>query len=270
MCTEGLPGIAEETAGGFPVSEPLRRTGCKHCVSLFLLEKRYDAVPTPEHHNATLTLIEFEGRLYGVTCRHVVQTLATLNAEAGREAYGFATVINRLLVIGNRFVHPEGDPDPRPGRPDIAIRELHPDFPKAIGKVPLCLRPAPPWDKLTHAIAVGYPTGIKESVVEERGRRVGIPCVHALAEQISPPGNSFQLFSALPDSPGIASFSGMSGGPVYWSSPDEYGLLGLMYEAGPPEPPVGGLAEGPRIQIFAETVTPERFALWVSRVPRLY
>lgn len=250
---------------GFPVCEPLRVRGCKHCVSLFLLESGVDTRPTPQHDNATMTLVEYEGRVYGITCKHVIDAVDNKNREAGRERFDLFTVVNRLVFVGkSRFVQPARDVV-ADNAPDVAIRQLHPDYARAIGKQPLVFQALPPWDQISHGIAVGYPTGIKTCA--DCGR-VEIPCVHALSEKVTHSESRVQLFSVLDHDPGIESFSGMSGGPIFWSSKDSYGLLGIMFEAAKPKET--GLIAEPRINILGEIVSPERLTLWLSQTPRLY
>ena len=248
----------------YPVCEELRKNASKHCVSLFVIEQSVKAHPTTEHANGTMTIVAFEGRILGVTCQHVVNIVLDRNREAAAPKFDLATVINSFYFVSHeRFVQPDGDAiGSKP--PDIAIRELHPAFPAAIGKIPFALdgRRAPPG--IEHAVAVGYPTGIKE----KDGMRVAIPCVMAIAELRGVSESMVQSFSILKAPPEIKSFSGMSGGPMFWSDDQTYGLLGITYEGVDPESP--GLIPDPRIHLLAEAVSAERFTQWVKQVPRLY
>lgn len=254
-----------ETSGpGFPICDGLRQRGCRHCVSLFLFDCG-GYRPTPKHDNATMTLVKYEDKVYGITCKHVLDIVDNRKRDAGREVLDLFTVVNGLYYIGrSRFVQPIQDVVPG-GPPDVAIRELHPDFARSIGKEPLVFRAAPAWDEVSHGIAVGYPTAIKD---QAEGERVSIPCVHALSEKATHSESRVQLFSILDHDPGIESFSGMSGGPIFWSTKGDYGLLGITFEAGKLRG--GGLVPDPKINILGETVSPDRLALWISQIPKLY
>jgi len=257
--------VSERETRSFPVCDPLRERGCKHCIALFVLENSGRAQPTLEHDNATLTFVELNGRIYGVTCQHVIDIVQGRNRAAGGHAFDLFTVVEKLVFIGiERFLQPG---DLSGGRaPDIAIRQLHPDYPAAVGKIPISLSQPPESSKIEHLIAVGYPTAIKQPA-DDVGR-VAIPCIHALAEQVAHSERTVRMFSILAENPGIDSFSGMSGGPVYWSTPELYGLAGITYEAAPPNEM--GVVPDSRISIVAETVSLDRFSHWVSQVPVLF
>jgi len=187
-----------------------------------------------------------------------------MNAKADGVTYDVCSVIDRMVWLGrNRFVQPEQDVAPGPS-PDLAIRELDPNYISAIGKKPLAFQD-PSIANIVHGIAVGYPTGIKENT---KDGRVCIPCVYVLGELPSITEKKAVLFSVLDHDPGIDSFSGMSGGPIYWSDQFAYGLLGITYEAASPRE--AGIVKNNRIHIIGELLSLNRFELFLSQIPKLY
>lgn len=109
-------------------------------------------------------------------------------------------------------------------------------------------------------MAFGFPTGEKENKHNGEGYRVSMPCVQAVAEGI---GGDGQFLSTLGDQPIIAHLSGMSGGPVFWSTADHFGLLGVIYE-GSPTGAQDDLIERPRVHYFIERCDSEEFSRWVT------
>lgn len=262
--TTPTPDLTDSQACEFHVCESLQKIGCRHCVSLFILENKQNPSPAPQHGNATMTLIEYKGRHYGITCAHVMRQVDILNREAKSYLYDVFSVVGQLVLLArHRFVQPEVDISLGLS-PDIAIRELKPEYIKQIGKEPLRFS-QPPVEAMTYGVAVGYPTDIKKSA---GNGGVTIPCVHALADIVSLTERKVILFSVLGNDPGIDSFSGMSGGPIYWTGSTDYGLLGITFEAAPPRQ--AGLIADHRIYILGEVLTEQRLDLWLSQIPKLF
>lgn len=182
-------------------------------------------------------------------------------------SHTFFIALKQHHIVQDRFVIPPGDwitP-----APDIAIRELDPNFPAYVGKVALDIdaNPVPPLSEVFFAVAVGFPDRLKTQTQTPPGYQLAMPCVHAVAENHSKTGPSFTLFSELQTTPNIRDLSGMSGGPIYWSNEARYGLLGITYESPSPE----GLISGPdSVHIRGHVADRETLEEWVSHVPRLY
>lgn len=154
--------------------------------------------------------------------------------------------------------------------PDIAIRELHPDFPAYIGKVALDIdaHSVPLLSGVKFAVAVGFPDRSKTQNPVPSGYQLIMPCVHVVADNISTSGFSFTLYSdKLEHVPSPRDFSGMSGGPIFWSDGDRYGLLGIMYASSQLEK-----SELPPNSIYIRGILADRETIekWVSHVPRLH
>jgi hypothetical protein len=251
----------------YTISEEFGANACKHCAPLFIVRQHIEVAPRAEDPSATLTFIKFQGRTYGITCKHVVTTLRDRIKESGSEfSHTFFIALKRHHVVQDRFFIPPGDwvtPEP-----DIAIRELIPDFPAHVGKIALDIdaNPVPALSEVSFAIAVGFPDRLKTQTPSSLGYQLAMPCVHAVADNISKAGPSFTLFSELQATPNIRDLSGMSGGPIYWSDQAAYGLLGITYESSPLEDSLSGTAS---VHIKGHLADREAVERWVSHVPHL-
>lgn len=250
------------------VSDEFSTYACKHCAPLFIIRQHALMVPTATDSSATLTFIKFQGRTYGITCKHVVTSLRNQIRKSGSEfSHTLFIALKRHHVVQDRFFMPPGD-WVTPG-PDIAIRELNPDFPAHVGKVALDIdaNPVPGLHEVSFAVAVGFPDRLKAQTPAPFGYQLAMPCVQAVADNHSKTGPSFTLFSELQATPNIRDLSGMSGGPIYWSNATAYGLLGITYESSPLEGSVSGAAS---VHIKGHLADREAIGRWVSHVPHLY
>lgn len=252
----------------YTVSDEFEANACKHCAPLFIIRQHVEMAPTVDDPSATLTFIKFKGRTYGITCKHVVTILRDQLKKSGSAfSHTFFIALKRHHVVQDRFVIPPGDWVI--SEPDIAIRELNPDFPAYVGKVALDIdaNPVPPLSEVSFAVAVGFPDRLKTPIPAPLGYQLAMPCVHAVAENHSKSGPSFTLFSELQATPNIRDLSGMSGGPIYWSDEAAYGLLGITYESSPPEGSISGSAS---VHIKGHVADRETIEEWVSHVPQPY
>lgn len=254
----------------YPVPDNFFSDTAKHCAAIFICNTRIGVEPNQNDLNATLTFVDFKDKIYGITCKHVVDICK--DKDASMKNICFCTLTKGKYFILNDFICPQSKIFVSPA-PDIAIRQMHPDFPQAVGKIPFKLEQnnLPDLNTIKHAIAIGYPTEEKKKIDVQNGYRIEMPCIHALAEISSIDKNNGQLslHSELEQTVQVKDFSGMSGGPVFWSTEVEYGLLGITYEALPPNPPEDSLGGGPRITIKAELVTPSLFKNWIAKFPLL-
>lgn len=91
--------------------------------------------------------------------------------------------------------------------------------------------------------------------------------VHAVAESVGGDLHSDQLqfYSELEIPPGVRSLSGMSGGPIFWSDRETFGLLGFVKEA----TPVTGhdpqsLFAKPKVHFICERANTETLIGWLK------
>jgi len=187
---------------GYTLSDEFGANACKHCAPLFIIRQCVEMAPTAEDPSATLTFIKIKGRTYGITCKHVVTTLRDrIKTSRSKFSHTFFVPLKRHHVVQDRFIFPPGD-WVTPG-PDIAIRELNPDFPAHVGKVALDIdaNPMPVLSEVSFAVAVGFPDRLKTLTAIPLGYQLAMPCVHALADNHSVAGPSFTLFSELSATP---------------------------------------------------------------------
>ena len=78
-------------------------------------------------------------------------------------------------------------------------------------------------------------------------------------------GSGTQSLSVLPVAPDIGHLSGMSGGPVFWSTPENFGLIGFIYEGNRTSAAEDVISE-PRIHFFVEVCGYQRFGEWVREL----
>jgi hypothetical protein len=247
----------------FVLCDDLAINGCKHCATLFIVDQRARLAPQVDDSSATITFVRFKGRTFGITCKHVVESLRNRIVGSNNEgSHVFMLDLRKRLIVVDRFIFPRGDwISPAP---DIAIRELRPNLPEYIGKVTLDVEKVsvPPLRDIKFAVAVGFPDKLKEKRSDALGDRIAMPCVHALAENISSDGSSFSLRSELKDTPGVRDLSGLSGGPIYWTDANNYGLLGITYESAPMDTFAGSAA----VHIIGHLADLETMERWTTQV----
>jgi len=257
--------------GSFPICDGLSENPSKHCAVLVITENVLNgqngwphfAQPSDELRNGTLTFVKANGRVYGITCWHVIEHFRKQLSQSGDPySHSMRTMVNGFYVVLDRFIRPE----PQLGDPpiDIAVRELDPDLVSTIGKSPIDLdsQPKAP-EAIRHGYAVGFPETMKYKKMEDRsGYRISMPQVEILAEIQEFPSRRFALFSELDNKPSQTDYSGMSGGPIFWSTEEDYGIFGIIYEGG-----VGSeLSEGKSVYVYGEVATPEVIRSWLSQL----
>jgi len=172
------------------------------------------------------------------------------------------TMVNGFYVVIDTFIRPT----PQLGLPqlDIAIREINPDLVTTIGKTPFDLdveKNVP--ESIRHGYAVGFPETMKRKIMEDRtGYRISMPHVEILAEIRDMPSQRFSLNSELLNQPEQSDYSGMSGGPIFWSTENEYGMIGIIYEGGTGYE----LAEGKSVHVFGEYAPPDVIKDWIRQI----
>lgn len=258
----------------YPICKKLEQDGHKRCAALVVTKNLINngrgpfgwprfVQPSDELRNATITFFGSNGRVYGITSWHVVQYYRKSISQTGNPgSHSMRTMVNGFYVVIDRFIRP----NPVYGNPklDIVIRELNPEFPRKIGKEIINLDNAPVEPgEIKHAYAIGFPESLKYKRFEKNGffYRVSMPHVSVLAEIDGFPKQRFSLFSELKKPPEHRDFSGMSGGPIFWSTGEEYGILGINYETA-----TGSKLFGENsIQLFGELATPNIIREWIEQ-----
>jgi hypothetical protein len=249
---------------------------CRHCAtfaranSKLIYERRL--IPRPEDETATVTFVRFEGRTFAATDLHVIEAFRRQAENDDQPFESYFLPAGKGVVIQPPFI--AAPQDWRGRAPDIALREIDPALPAYMGKEAFELRPdVRPAYPIPYAGAVGFPTAAKGNKTELLGDRLAMPCVHAVAEGVGAPPESadqVQFFSEIEARPDIASLSGMSGGPVFWSDGQNLGLLGFVKEALDvvPRPGEEALYAGPRVNFIVSHVTYDTFREWAEHALR--
>lgn len=259
----------------YPIADELRDAG-RHCATMarfnYSDEEGRGFLPTPTEPTATVTFIEFDGKTYAVTAKHVIDAFATMSEADGHMHEGYYVPAKPGVSIIGPFITP---PSPSLAGPhvkvDVAICPVDPRLPVSVGKAAFVVQSAgdAKWP-LTHALAVGFPTSAKVDVPEPGGLRLGMRCVHTLAESVggSPESDQVQFYSEIPDKPDQSSLSGMSGGPVFWSTDSAFGLLGFIKEALDvvPAPGEETLYSEPRVNFICSRVDHVILTDWFHHV----
>ena len=235
------------------------------------LENFYKRRFVPEHTDdtATVTFIKFEYHTYAVTAAHVIEAFASQADAEGVEYESYFLPTGKGISMNPTFISPPADwPDKAP---DIALRKIDSRLPGYIGKEAFSLLPeSMPTFPIPYAAAVGFPTLEKAKGHRPDGEHLFMPCVHAIAEGVgsSEFSDQVQFYSELPDRLEISSLSGMSGGPVFWSDNERFGLIGFVKQALDINPRDGeeSIHAGPRVNFICQRASYENFRRWVEYV----
>lgn len=242
-----------------------------HCASLVITENVIAgdsgmpsfAQPSDELRSGTITFVKYKEKTYGITCWHVIEIYRNyLSKSASEFSHSMRTMVNGFYVVLDRFVKPK--PDLGLPEIDIAIREINPGHINAIGKIPYDLEnESSVPSAIGHGYAVGFPEVLKRKVnVNSFGHQISMPQVEILAEINGMPDNRFSLNSELPERPEKEEYSGMSGGPIFWSTEEHYGIFGIIYEGG-----IGSeLSDGKSVHIYGEKAGKQEIINWISQV----
>ncbi len=255
----------------YPIADEVMNS-CRYCATIgrfkFRVEMMRGVLPTPDEPTATVTFVTFEGKTYAVTAAHVISTFENLCGKEGIRFEGYFCPAKPGIAILGPFIQPPEDFQGR--RPDVAICPVDSRLPAHIGKEAfVVVREGDATLPVAHAMATGFPTTSKENFVDGNGARLQMQCVQAVAEGVgSGGGDQLQFYSELLHAPKTGSLSGMSGGPVMWSTEEEFGLLGFVKEAMDVTPKEGeeSLYEGPRVHFLCQRVDYDVLASWVAFV----
>jgi hypothetical protein len=92
--------------------------------------------------------------------------------------------------------------------------------------------------------------------------------VHAVAEGVGSreDADQLQFFSELSERVPVSSLSGISGGPVFWSDGEYFGLIGFVTQALDVNPIEGGqtIHAGPRVSLVCQRASFDLFTRWAE------
>ncbi|WP_143027269.1 hypothetical protein [Rhodospira trueperi] len=251
----------------YPIADKLYRNAAIHCATLAITQDVENeahwpkmAQPNAALRNGTITFVKTNGRTYGITCQHVVKHYRDVVAASGNVGtYSMRTMKNGFYVVIDRFMQPS--PQFGETRPDIAIREICSKHISFIGKEAMnidTMKDIP--EDIKHAYAVGFPEGMKYHKPDgQLGYRVSLPQVEILAELSRRPDSRFTMFSEIKKPACGISYSGMSGGPIFWSTNEgDYGILGIIYEGAPGK-------DNKTIYVYGELASPHVIREWIAQ-----
>lgn len=224
-------------------------------------------LPRPEDPTGTVTFIKYREKCYAVTAGHVIEIFKD-KVEKGAPLR-FMCPVGKMVRIRGPFMHLPSDFSGY--TPDIAITPIDEACVYAMGKDPYDVTGESARWPLTHAIATGFPTALKEDIVSESGGYwLSMGFVRAIAESVGNGGHqTAQFYSELDNLPSVSRLSGVSGGPAFWTDGDAYGVVGIVTDAMEAEDGeiTGGLA---KVQFMVHRVDDEIWKEWLSDVDRFW
>jgi hypothetical protein len=230
--------------------------------------------------NATATFVQFKGRVYVCTCRHVVEIL-----KKRKESKNFIFPVLGLIVDRNMLdlsFTSAGELQSSDNGPlDIAIADITGVcwdtlvLKKNKRAIDLDNWREPRWSSAAILIAAGYPDEHKHPIIDASGEKVGSPLMLVAAEvdgKINKEQREVHMRSRLPE-PHAYYFSGMSGGPMYVQQDELLVPVGILCEGWPAisNYPVHFdpasttvLLDGRDIIVRGLTLTPSSFEDWLG------
>lgn len=259
----------------YPIADKLNEDYSRHCSTVAITESLVQdsngllqiGHPDENSRNGTLTFVKSEGKTFAITCWHVIKYLRKLKEESKNEySHSLYTMTPRPYIVIDSFIQPISSTEYHDL--DIGIRQVRNDFVMALGKEPIDIDNSTLPDNIEFGFAVGFPENLKyekNNVPLTSKKIISLPTVAILAEINKKPNSRFTMFSEFDKAQGYETYSGMSGGPIFWSSENDYGIYGIMYEANPSEFADPGKA----IMIAGELATPEIIKSWISQISEL-
>jgi S1-C subfamily serine protease len=237
---------------------------CRYCaaISYFRTARLFgQPLPEPTDATATVTFIRFREQTYAVTAAHVVNDFRASVSDPEQHTFFIPKAPGHTLF--DRFKQP---PAGLIGKtPDVAIMKIDSGLPSHLGKEAFPLGEAAQPTIFPYALAVGYPTGRKSKRTDAEGRQIALECCQAVAEGVSTGhGDQVQFYSEITGQPEVTSLSGMSGGPVFWSDGNAYGLVGIVKQAMSNEQHSQAIKVGPIVHFICQRFSTDEFANWVT------
>lgn len=238
--------------------------------------------------NATATYVQFEGRVYAVTCRHVLDILERRIENKHSRFPTLALVIDRT-VLNLSFFTAEGlkygiaAPEAGPGEDplDLAIADITGSYwellktRKGNAVIDLDNWREPRWARAEILVAAGYPDEHKQHVTADGEEKLAAPmplvCA-AVDGKIATDQREVRMRSRLKKPHGVH-FSGMSGGPIYVQQDELLVPVGILYEGWPATSnnPVTFDDTGTKVLfdncdiiVHGLALTPDNFAKWIK------
>ena len=274
--------------------------GNEYCVHIFIAKKDEmffcndnsvlpQANSLPQVRNGSLTFIKYDNTEYGITCGHVVDALESFNRKNDIEMSKFCELplppiakYHFFVSINNHQHHVNANFHIVPtefGMPqlDIAIAKLPPKFVTLIGRKCIKIHDWPDEsimkDSSLTGIACGYPEMNRTSRETDKDgiNLLGKGFVSLVAKFESLTKDRIRLIHLVDETSGVNVLSGMSGGPLFWSTNNDWGLAGIIKVGGDLKPNIQSDNENevfePTINVVAEPITKEKIEDWIKQMP---
>lgn len=249
--------------------------------------------------SATATFIRHQGRVYAVTCHHVIDAFRVESIKSGRLLAPSLHLGNTIVQFSEStdrgvekwsfrscrdFASPEileceermNDFQRKNSKlPDIAIADITSKWSsisqtgRPLAALDLDEWVAPIWDDVQHVwLAYGFPTDHKT----RDKNMVAAPMPRIASEIVSFPGDGkleFTLCSSL-EKEHQWGFSGVSGGPVFapHKTEDKFAFVGVVFEGAPScmkvERNTDAIIQPEDIYIMANYISPDIFKTWID------
>jgi hypothetical protein len=274
----------------------------KFCAPVFitnqfglLLVKDEELVPRdkrlPGIRNGTLTFVSYNDKVYGITCDHVKKALdeknklnteklgkwvsdeVKANLPPQAQLHFFIPHGEQQIHVNSRFHSVPGDASTG-DYPDVCIAQINAEMLRQIDGVPIPLADDPNPEILTNpgfcGIATGYPEKKRRDIPFGYLKNLAISTIMACA-----PFNEFNsakilLYAELDKDPEADNLSGMSGGPILWSTNKHWGLAGICVLARDLMGEVenkDSITKGPTIWIEGQRIKRGDLINWIEALP---
>jgi hypothetical protein len=253
-----------------------------NCAPLYIMDAHLLEGYDESTRNGTATFVQYAGRYYACTCRHMVEIMQK-RRDSGQSrfatlALGYKEGFERLsfftaegLNDAVRIVPPGVQEDFL----DLAIADITnfwPRFSAEWASEAIDMNPdawhEPRWARAHLLSAAGWPEMGKRNVITpDRGAIVRGTLLYTVANVragLSRTDRVVMMESRL-DKPHNWFFSGMSGGPMYVIQDEKIVPVGILYDGWPQKP--GDVSEEYDefdIVIRGAVMTPDHFARWLT------
>lgn len=245
----------------------------------------------PNTRNGTLTFVEFNDQIYGITCRHVVKELDDQNSLKQREnIQKYGEEVKFVEEAQLHFFFPKGDfqihinskfhkvvGDEYIGKhPDVAIARI------SKGKLDQIGRKAIRFEKIcqvateqianSYGIATGYPEKKRRYNIDSRNLgELGISNLVAIAPFNTITEDKIVLFAELDEEVDADNISGISGGPIFYMDEIDFGMVGIISQGRDinlsKSVPNESAFSGSTLWIDGVRISKDNLENWINQIP---
>lgn len=233
----------------------------------------------PKLRSGTLTFVQFDGQVYGLTCKHVVQALADAIAKDREhfdgKGFPYPEDVWRRFFFMREDIHYdinllfENHPN---AEIDMAGAWIPPELFDAIGRIAFDINASKDGPSVmpdnTGGLAVGYPESNRRIYARERDDDTLALASVTFRTRLQRSAKKCLMAGALPEKLPLEVdvLSGMSGGPMVASTPDWWGLVGIITDGGDVMAYTKGIGyyNSPSVNIMGEHLDMPQVRAWLS------